>query len=293
MKFKIPFTFSSIDKLKKKSQNFKNIFHHVQNSKLQEHLDNNEVGLEREEYLGICAKGAVQNFIFMLILSGLILYFINVKEFAVLSPAISLAFVAFIFFIQLKYPSAYSSRKQRQIERNLTPALEDILVQLNSGIPLFTILVNISSSDYGVLSEEFRKAVRKINSGFPQVEVLEQMGEKNPSIYFRRAIWQISNGMRAGSDISVIIKESVKSLNEEQVLQIQNYGNKLNPVIMFYMIIGVILPALAITFLTIITSLVNLPENLTTLIFIVLGFLVVLLQVMFLGTIKSFRPSLT
>ena len=35
-----------------------------------------------------------------------------------------------------------------------------MLVQLNSGIPLFDILTNISNSNYGELSLEFKKAVK-------------------------------------------------------------------------------------------------------------------------------------
>ena len=140
---------------------------------------------------------------------------------------------------------------QIDIENNLIPALQDMSVQLNFGIPLFRILINISSSDYGELSIEFKKAVKKINAGSPQLDVLEEMGEKNPSLFFRRALWQISNGMRAGGDISVVIRESVRSLSEDQVIQVQNYGNKLNPTIVFYMLISVIIHALSITLLKI------------------------------------------
>ena len=157
---------------------------------------------------------------------------------------------------------------------------------------MFSILVNISASDYGALSTEFRKAVIKINTGRTQVEVLEELGEKNSSVFFRRTLWQISNGMKAGSDISIIIRESIKSLNEEQLIQIQDYGNKLNPLIMFYMLISVIMPALAVTFMTIISSLINLPQNTTIMMYIGLFVSVILIQIMFLGVIKSARPSL-
>jgi flagellar protein FlaJ len=167
-----------------------------------------------------------------------------------------------------------------------------MLVQLNSGIPLFSILVNLANSDYGILSEEFKKIVKKINAGSDQAGVLEEAGEKNPSIHFRRALWQISNGMRAGSDISVIVKESIKSLSEEQLIQIQNYGNKLNPIIMFYMLISVIVPALSMTFITIISSLISLPKVLTNSLFFGMFFIVLVMQFTFLGLIKSTRPSL-
>jgi len=118
------------------------------------------------------------------------------------------------------------------------------------------------------------------------------LGEKNSSLFFRRTLWQISNGMKAGGDISIIIHDSIHSLNEEMLIQIQNYGNKLNPMIMFYMLISVIIPALSITFLTVISSIINLGESVTMGMFAFLFVFVVLLQVMFLGIIKSIRPSL-
>jgi flagellar protein FlaJ len=292
MKFKIPFTLSSIERLRNNAKFFTGLFKHKRNSKLQEYLNNADIKLTREEYLGILTKAAIFNFAIIYILSSTIFFIFKVANFWLFPLGIALLPAVFVFSIQLIYPKMYSNRKETEIERNLIPALEDMLVQLNSGVSLFTILVNISSSDYGALSNEFRKAVKQINSGMPQIEVLEELGEKNPSLYFRRTLWQISNGMRAGSDISIVIKESIKSLSEEQIIQIQSYGNKLNPLVMFYMLSSVILPALAITFLTIISSLVSLPQAIANLVFLCLFGIVVFIQLMFIGIIKSLRPTL-
>ena len=92
--------------------------------------------------------------------------------------------------------------------------------------------------------------------------------------------------------MSIVVKDSLKTLNEEQLIQIQNYGNKLNPLIVLYMLIAVIIPALSITFLTIISSMINLPSNMAMLVFIGLFVFVILVQIMFLGMVKSRRPSL-
>jgi pilus assembly protein TadC len=183
-------------------------------------------------------------------------------------------------------------RRQKDIEKNLLAALEDINVQLNSGIPLFSVLVNISSSDYGELSVEFKGAVQKINAGSPEQEVLEELSKRNPSIFFKRTLWQISNGMNAGSDMAIVVKDSMRALNEEQMIQIQNYGNKLNPLMVFYMLAAVIIPALSVTFLTIFSSMVNLPKSTTQMMFIGLFIMVMFIQFMFMGLIKSRRPSL-
>lgn len=292
IKFRVPFSFASLDKQKKRATFFKRFVRYSKKSRLAEYLKNSDVPITREEYLAICIAGLVTSFFVIFIIASTLLILLSVKKALILALGVSFIFSCFIFFSRVVYPQVFYSRKQKDIERNLIPALQDILVQLNSGVPLFTILINISASDYGELSGQFRKAVKEINAGRPQIDVLEGLGERNPSEFFRRALWQISNGMRAGSDISIVIQDTVHSLSEEQFIQIQDYGNKLNPAIMFYMLSSVILPALAITFLTIISSLINLSAAMTKVMFAVLFVLVTIVQIMFLGVIKSVRPSL-
>jgi flagellar protein FlaJ len=292
IEFKVPLSFSSVDKLKKRSSFFKRFVGYKKKSALGDYLKNSEVDMTREEYLSVCVEGLVTSFLVISVVISTILILLSVKKALILSLGFALVFSFFVFFSRAVYPKVFHTRKQKDIEKNLIPALQDMLVQLNSGVPLFTLMINISASGYGELSEQFRKAVKEINAGRPQVDVLEALGEKNPSEFFRRALWQISNGMRAGSDISIVIEDTVKSLTEEQFIQIQDYGNKLNPVIMFYMLSSVILPALAVTFLTIISSLINLPELITKMLFIGMFVFVMIIQIVFLGVIKSVRPSL-
>jgi len=292
MKFKIPFTLAPLDKLKERSIFFIKFLKPKEKSNLAEYLESSDIDITREEYLAICLHGFVYAFLILFIVCSTVLVFFGIKYALFLSLGISFLFAGFVFFSRRAYPKVFNTRRQRDIEKNIIPALQDMLVQLTSGIPLFSILVNISASNYSSLSLEFKKMVRKINAGMPETEVLEEIGKKNPSIFFRRALWQISNGMKAGSDISNVIKNSIKSLNDEQYVQIQNYGNKLNPSIMFYMLLSVILPALAITFLTIISSMVNLSKPITMLLFFGLFAGVMFIQIMFLGVIKSIRPSL-
>src|SRR3989344_703013 len=292
MKFHIPLTFSDIEKIKTRVKFLRLPLKPKKNDSLSTSLVNSDVDMTREEYISVCFKYSLGYFLGTLIILSTLLLILRFKNAVLFSVMISVAFGFFAYLTQVNYPRLCSSRKQRNIEKNLISALEDMLVQLNSGIPLFTIMVNISSSNYESLSYEFKKTVTKINAGYPQEEVLEEIGDKNPSIFFRRTLWQISNGMRAGSNISIVIRESIKSLRQEQLLQLQVYSNKLNPLFMFYMLVAVILPALAITFLTIISSMTGLEGLIVKLIFITMFVVVVFVQIMFIGVMKSLRPSL-
>lgn len=292
MKFYIPFTFSDIEILKRKSKFLLPIIKPSKKTKLEENLINCDTNISREEYLAICLRVFIFIFLILFAVFTTILGFIGIRLFYLIALGLAFLFSCFVFFSQIVYPRIYVSRRQRDIERNLIPALEDILIQINSGIPLFNVLVNVSSENYGELSIELKKAVKRISSGQHESQVLDDLGKKNPSVFFRRTLWQISSGMKSGSDLSVVIKESIKALSEEQLIQIQNYGNKLNPLVVFYMLIAVIIPSLSITFMTILSSMMNIEKTMTILLFIGLFVFVVLVQIMFLGLIKSRRPSL-
>ena len=292
MKFKIPFAGSDIERLKKVSKPYSKRIKYDKDAKMSMYLESSGASIGRIEYLGICRRSFLNIFFILLFLSFFVLIIFGKMKLYFFGIGFSLLFSGVVFFNQRAYPRVFFLKRQRDIEKNIIPALEDLLIQLSSGIPLFSILVNISDSGYGELSVEFKKAVHKINAGEAEVDVLEELSENNPSTYFKRVLWQISNGMRAGSDMMVVIKDNLHALNEEQMIQIQEYGNKLNPLIMFYMLISVIAPALSVTFMTILASMISLPKSMTMMAFIGLFILVILIQIMFLGIIKSKRPSL-
>jgi pilus assembly protein TadC len=292
MRFRIPFTSSPVDTLRRRSKPFIARIKYKRNTKLGDLLKSSGMDISREEYLGICLRGTAISFVFLFIISTTVLFALQVPSFWLLGAGMAFLFSMFMFGSQAAYPKIFASKRQKNIEKNLISALEDMSVQLSSGIPLFNIMANISSADYGELSIEFKKAVKRINAGEPEIEVLNDLGKKNPSHYFRRTLWQISNGMMAGANMTSVVKDSIKSLNEEQMIQIQNYGNKLNPLMVFYMLISVIVPSLSVAFLTIIASMINLTGNVVMLLFLGLYVMVFLIQIMFIGLIRSGRPSL-
>ncbi|MEM3074446.1 MAG: type II secretion system F family protein [Candidatus Pacearchaeota archaeon] len=291
MKFKIPFTISSLNVLNSRSKYFLK-FVKFKGVNLDNHLKNAGLNIDGKTYLSIIYRNFILNFFILLIILTSIFVLLKVKQFYLYGLIMAAIISGFIFFNQYNYPRIYSLNKTRDIEKNLIPLMQDVLVQLNSGVTIFRILSNIAESDYGEASNEFKRIVNEINSGTPQIDAIEKYAKINTSHYFRRVLWQLSNGMRAGSDISVVVKEEIKNLGEEQAIQIQSYGGKLNPLVMFFMIIAVILPTLGTTFLIIIASIIGISGNMVKLMFISIFIFILFVQIMFLGLIKSRRPSL-
>ncbi|MBU2099851.1 type II secretion system F family protein [Candidatus Micrarchaeota archaeon] len=197
------------------------------------------------------------------------------------------------FFVMLQvamYPKIKGKQKIREIETNLIFALRTMTVEIKSGVSLFNSLNIIAEGDYGALSTEFKKAVKEIETGTMEEVALEKIARYNPSLFFRRSIWQIINGMKAGADVSSVMQELVQTMIREEKLQITKYGNSMRLLSLMYMMLGVIIPSLGITFLIVLSSFPQM--KLGELLFWVLLMFVIVGEFMYLGILKSKTPNL-
>jgi len=290
----IPFSFLPESLLRRITRNFKWLAEFLGRMFPFLDLSLKQAGLkfEKEEYLSLGLVSIIFNSLFLFLILVVSFFYLGADNIFLLPLGIVFIFSFCIFFSHAYYPKLLSNKRIRELEKNLMPALQDFLVQINAGIPLFDILVNIANSDYGEVSKEVKIIVDQVNAGIPQVRALEESALKNPSTFYRRAIWQIINGLKAGSDLAMVIQEAIDTLSEEQLLQIQVYGGKLSPLAMFYMLIAVIVPALGITFVVILSSFLSFSESLTKAVFFSIFGLTTFFQIMFLGMIKTRRPNL-
>lgn len=199
-------------------------------------------------------------------------------------PLVSL----FGFFTFANYPKIKSKRLSRELERDLPYALRHMLIEVRSGISLYEAMVSVSE-DYGEASREFNKIVRDINGGKPQVEALEDSIVRNPSQQYRRAMWQMINALKSGTDVSTTLESLVDSMVKQQKLKVKRYGKELNPYVLVYLMIAVIVPSLGVTFLIILSTFTGVGLDKFAF-YQILGGLI-LFQVFFLNFVKSKRPE--
>jgi len=210
--------------------------------------------------------------------------------FVMITMVCSFSISALVFTYLVFYPKLVVVRRLKDLDRNLLYGLRDLTVQIKAGVPLFDAMISISRKDYGKFSDEMRDAVKKISTGVSSTEALEDLALKNPSLNFRRSIWQMVNSIRTGTDLGRTLDSVVDNISNEQRVQIKKYGSQLNPLAMMYMMMGVILPSLGITFLIILSSFSGLP--ITKTFFWMILIVLLIFQFAFVGIVKSRRPSI-
>jgi len=250
-----------------------------------------EMEISADNYLG---KSIITSFFFGFF--GLIVMILF--NFIVNPGGNFIAFVVFIpvflfvtvFIYNLVGPNRVVSKRVSDIEANLLFSLRHLLIEMRSGISNYDSFVSLSKSDYGAVSVEFSKLVKNISYGVSETQALEELMIKNPSINFRRVIWQILNAIRSGSDLSGIIEELVKEYSLEQKTKIKMYGGQLNSLALVYMIFAIIMPSIGITFLIILSFFSDFAVNEGILALVLL--VIVVFQFMFIGVVKSKRPRI-
>ncbi len=240
-----------------------------------------------ESYIEQAFRGAL----FLSLGIGILMFFLSLKlSFSMLVPVLAfLFFFMALFFLNIKRVDVKILARAKEIDKDVLFAGRFLLVKLNSGRPLINAIIDASNS-YGVASKYFKEIVRDIELGTPMEIALENAYKNTPSRRFRKILFQISNSLKIGVDITAPLEATLEEITQEQLIEIQRYGKKLNSIVMFYMLVAIVVPSLGITLFSIIASLVAL--NIDMGIFSLVLFLLLLMQIMFIAVFKSIRPNL-
>ncbi|MBI5159076.1 type II secretion system F family protein [Candidatus Micrarchaeota archaeon] len=193
------------------------------------------------------------------------------------------------FAYYMKIPDVKMIRKSKEIDKDIVFAGRHMLIELRAGVPLFDAMLNITR-DYGEISKAFARILEKINVGVPADVAMHDVAEDSPSISFKRVMLQLVNSLRSGSNVADSLEVILDQVSREQVIAIKEYGQKLSPLAMFYMVFGIIIPSMGIALAITLMSFLRLkfgPELLVAVFFVI-----AVIQYIFLTMIESSRPQL-
>ena len=203
--------------------------------------------------------------------------------------AFAIPFWVFLAYLNIHKVDVLLYRLRKAIDYDLVFAVKHIIIALSSGTPIFDALAGVSKG-YGQVSEEFRKIVERVALGESLTSVLREVADTTPSSAFKRVLIQIANSIVSGANVADSLDAVVNQIAKEQLLEIKEYGQKLNPVVMFYLVLGVILPSLGVAFFIIVLSFVSGGIDLPFYYLLAAALVVGLIQFLFLAYIESSRP---
>lgn len=253
--------------------------------RLEDKLKEADMDLTPEDFVKKTIFSALYMAVGITFFSGIIIWKLSMSPLLLLGAPV-LFFLLFLYFSRL--PDVKSLMKARELDREVIDATRYLIIELESGIPLYESIEGIKNN-FEHVGNVFRDLLIDINTGSRMEDAITKAIRFTPSEQLRRVLWQMLNSLETGADVATSLKEMIHQISREQLVQIRSYGRKLNPLAMFYMIIAVIIPSLGVTMVTALSSFTDIQLDLQILIIIAcaLGFM----QFMFLAVIKSSRPA--
>ncbi|MFN7991868.1 MAG: type II secretion system F family protein [Candidatus Micrarchaeia archaeon] len=207
----------------------------------------------------------------------------------VLLPLLALPPVMFFYF--MLYPDAAIIKRQKEMDYEIVFAGRHIVIALQSGMPLFDTFVG-ASNGYGAVSREFARIVDQVVLGVPVTQAIRECVQNNPSKYFTRILMQIANSLASGADVGSSLETVLEQISKEQLISLKEYSQKLTPIVMFYMVFGIIVPSLGIVLATVVFSAISGGKfGFSSGILVIVFLLIAIVQFLFLGFIESSRPK--
>ena len=193
-----------------------------------------------------------------------------------------------MFFYMIRLPDLKIKKREKAVSKEIVFAGRFIIIELESGVPLYNAMVNVSKN-FDVVGKYFKEMTDKVDLGTSMEDALNEAVEFIPSDDLRKILWQIINSIRTGANVAKSLYSVMDQITKDQINEVNKYGKKLNPLAMFYMIVAVILPSLGMTMLIVLSSFIQFELSLTILLALAcfLGFV----QFMFIAMVKFSRPA--
>jgi pilus assembly protein TadC len=229
--------------------------------------------------------------VFSVLLSGffaLILYRLNVN------PAIALLIFPVLlisFYVLIKLIPTFKVKNNKAfLESDLLYSARHLLLKIESGSSLINSLESVAnlktkSSSY------FKEIMYDISLGIPIEEAIDKAVVYSPSKAYTKILEEIQSSLSTGSDLRKSLRATVDDVTKEHLIQIQEYGRKLNPMSMFYMIIGTILPSMGTAMLVVISSLRLIEIIIDIRILMSFAILLLCVQIFFILSFRSLKPA--
>ena len=161
--------------------------------------------------------------------------------------AITIGLMPFVYSFLMKLVDVKANQFGRELEGDILFISEYLLVVLESGVPLPNALEQLAKIKRpgGIF---FDKVLRDFKLGKDLDRTLDDAITYCPSPSLRSLIKRLKDSLVIGVDLQKVLSNFVEESSKKKLIEIRGFGKKLNPIIMMYLIFGIVIPSLGVTF---------------------------------------------
>jgi pilus assembly protein TadC len=193
------------------------------------------------------------------------------------------------FFLAKQIPSVALKNRRAMLESDLLYSARHLLLRLESGSSLLNSLESVSklNTKSGLF---FKELIFDIDMGLSLENSIARAIENSPSKAYTKLLEEIHTSLKTGTDLQRVLRLTLDDITRLHLIQIEEYGKKLNPMTMFYMIIGTILPSLGTAMLVVGASFLGAKINIDLTVLLSFSAIVLAIQVFFVLMFRALKP---
>ncbi len=152
------------------------------------------------------------------------------------------------------------NRRQKEIEEKFLEFVRNVVGTVEAGVPIPKAIIQVSTEDYGALSQHVKKLARQIEWGIPTQQALTVFGIDTRNKVIKRSVSIVIEAEKSGGNIEDVLEAvtnsvvEIKKIKEERRASI--YSQVVQGYIVFFVFI-IIMLVLEVKLLPPLTSLTN------------------------------------
>lgn len=182
-------------------------------------------------------------------------------------------------------------KEGRAIDGDLLFVSEYFLVSIESGLPLGNSIKNLSRLDRPG-AKFFKKIFTEFKTGKDLESALGDAIVYSPSDNMKVLLKRLKDSLNIGVDLKNVLENFIDEASNKKIIEIKGYAKKLNPIIMMYLILGIVLPSLGVTFFILAAALINITPEFLRLILIIVFLIMFALQYVSYSAFKFTKSTL-
>ncbi len=167
----------------------------------------------------------------------------------------------FFYRFWLSYVDVQISKYSRELDADILFVSEYFLVSLESGLPLGNAIENISKLKRpgGTF---FKRIYTEFKTGKSFEEALDEGARFSPSDTMKGLIKRLKDSMTIGVDLRIVLVNFIQDSSDKKLMEVKGFSKKLNPIVMMYLLLGIVLPSLGVTFFILAAAMLNMTPEL-------------------------------
>lgn len=205
--------------------------------------------------------------------------------------------LGFLFFIPLfykfwlSYVNVQIKKLGRDLDGDLLFVSEYLLVSLESGLPLGNAVENLARIKRPG-GRFFKRIFTEFKTGKSFGEALEEGSVFSASYELKTLIKKLSDSMNIGVDLRIILDNFILDSSEKKLIEVKAFATKLNPVVMMYLLMGIVLPSLGVTFFMLAVAMMGVSAGLLKYILIFIFLIMFAFQYFAYSTFKFSKSTI-